>query len=411
MKHKITIILIALIIFNLIIGSILILDIQAFTTPITKVEINIIDINSEELTLQTIVNIENTNNFDISIKNFEVISNTEDDKEIGRILINGGEIKANNNKTFTSQDNFILKNENITVLKNFVNAKVSLNLFGLIKKTIPINITVLTSIENVINQIKQPNIKINSKLTEITENGLNFTTKIEVNNPTHFSYKVEEILIEIEKEDKTNVGEITIVGDIIEPKKTIILTSNGTITFNALDAEILWFKLTGIAGVKIAGIYKNVNIKANASLIIPDIKEFIFGNDPIEFKIPVQFKLKLKGISANIGFEMFNPSNFSLTGENLLCSFLRFDDNTSIILGTKKMEKCIISPHDKTCLKTNITIPYVKYLKLSKGRLRPNWFVIKIEGDFHIAGTQQAVPISLNAYIDPHIFVNRNFNN
>ena len=62
-------------------------------------------------------------------------------------------------------------------------------------------------------------------------------------------------------------------------------------------------------------------------------------------------------------------------------------------------------------MKTNITIPYLEYLRVGKGKFRPDWIVLRIEGDFHIAGTRQAVPISLNAYIDPHILVNRNFDN
>ena len=136
MKHKLKIVLITLIIFNMIIASFLVLDIQAFEPPKTTVQINIVDINSEALTLETIVNIQNENNFDLSIKNFEIISSTENGEEIGRILIKGGDIKAEDNKTFSSQDTFILKNENITLLKNKLTAQVSLKFFGLIQKSI-----------------------------------------------------------------------------------------------------------------------------------------------------------------------------------------------------------------------------------------------------------------------------------
>ena len=108
---------------------------------------------------------------------------------------------------------------------------------------------------------------------------------------------------------------------------------------------------------------------------------------------------------------MYNPSNITLIGENLLCSILRKDGETYSILGEKTMEKCTIHPQDEICVRTDITIPYLEYLRAGKGKLRPDWIVLRIEGDFHIAGTRQAVPISLNAYIDPHIFLNRDFDN
>jgi len=411
MKNKLKIVLITLIIFNVIVAGFLVLDIQTFVPPKTNVKINLIDISSEALTLETIVNIQNKNSFDLSIKDFEVVSNTENGEEIGRIKIIGGDIKANNNKTFYSQDNFILKNENITVLKNRLTAEVSLKFFGLIQKTIPLEIEIETSLNAIIDQLKQPEITIHTDLKEIYDKGLNFTTTIDIYNPTHFLYDIKEIFFNIENEVGENLGKIILQGRIIEPLKTITLLSDGTIFFDALDAKVLWLKLNGVAGVKIAGLYKKLNISADTTFTIPDIKDFIFGNNSIDFNMPVQFKLTLRGILSNIGFQMYNPSNITLTGENLICSILRKDKETYSILGQSLMKPCIIHPQEKICVKTNITIPYLDFLRAGKRRLRPDWIVLRIEGDFYISGTRQAVPISLNAYVDPHIILNRNFDN
>ena len=403
MKRKGIILLVILIVFNLIITGFLLLDIQAFESPKTRVEVDIVEINSEELILETIMDIENPNGFDISIDDFELISKSDDGKEIGRIKIKGGNIKAGSSKIFSSKDSFILKSDKVKKLTNKISAKIGVKFLGFIQKSFPLEIEVYTSLERVMEQISQPGIEITTELTEIYRGGLNFSTKVDLNNPTNFLYDLEKIVLKFEKEDGTNVGHIEVLGDIIEPNCDISLYTNGTLFFEALDAKTLWMKLLGVAGIKIAGVYKKINLTADASIIIPDIKYFIFGDEPIDFQIPVQFKLTLKGILSNVGFKMYNPSNFSLIGKDLICSLYRLDGEEKSLLGQKTMEVCTIDPRGIICVRTNITIPYLKFLTAGKGKILPDWIILRIEGEFYIAGTRQSVPISLNAYVDPNV--------
>ena len=353
--------------------------------------------------LETIIDIDNPNSFELSVKNFELESNTKDGNQIGKIKLKGGDVPGNSKKTFSSEDNFVLKNENLTVLKNKIKGQIAVKFYGLIQKTIPFEIDITTSLEEVFNQISQPDIKIVTELIEIYEKGLNFSTRIDIYNPTNFLFNMEKVTIKFEKEDGTHVGRIDIVGDPIKPKETACLFSNGTLFFDAFDAKVLWMNLTGIAGAKIAGIYKNVKISAGTSVIIPDVKEFVFGGEEIVFQIPVQFKFRLNGIKSNVGFKMYNPSNVTLLGENLLCSIYRLDGERQTLLGEQTMKVCTLSPRQYICVRTNITIPYIKYLIAGRGRILPDWIILQIRGDFFIAGTRQAVPLSLNAYVDPDI--------
>ena len=73
------------------------------------------------------------------------------------------------------------------------------------------------------------------------------------------------------------------------------------------------------------------------------------------------------------------------------------------------MDSCIIYPKQEVCIETEILIPYFDYLKAGNWRLIPNWIVLTIECDFSIAGTRQAFPISLNAYVNPNLFKNQEF--
>jgi len=407
MKQILKVILILLIIFNLIIASLLILDIQTFIPPKTTVRINILDMNSEALKLETIVNVDNSNVFEISIQNFEVVSRTQYGEEIGRIMIPGGTIQGGTNKTFTSEDNFILTNQNIALLQNTLTARVSLKFLGLIEKSIPLEIDIETSIEALVEQIKQPTITMHTELTEIYQEGINFTSTIMIYNPTHLLYNIEEIYFNIENDQGENLGKITLTGNRIEPLHSITLISDGTILFDAFDAQRIWLKLFGIAGVQIAGLYKTINITADTSFSIPNIKEFIFGNEPIDFNIRVKFKLTLRGLICKVGFQMYNPSNITILAEDLICSVLRQDGEIYSEYGQNYMEHCTINPHQQICVQTNITIRYLDIIRIGKGRLRPDWLILRVDGNLYIAGTSQVVPISLNAYADPYIFFYR----
>ena len=94
-------------------------------------------------------------------------------------------------------------------------------------------------LEKVMEQISQPDIEITTELTEIYREGLNFSTKVDLNNPTNFLYDLEKIVLKFEKEDGTNVVHIEVLGDIIEPNCDISLYTNGTLFFEALDAKTL----------------------------------------------------------------------------------------------------------------------------------------------------------------------------
>ena len=82
-----------------------------------------------------------------------------------------------------------------------------------------------------------------------------------------------------------------------------------------------------------AGSKKESLIDKNIIEIIPDIKEFVFKGEEIDFKIPVQFKLTLDGILSTVGFSFYNPSNVSLVGDNLRCFIYRSDGEKQTLLG------------------------------------------------------------------------------
>ena len=197
---------------------------------------------------------------------------------------------------------------------------------------------------------------------------------------------------------------------MVEPKTSSIFYSNGTIHYDAFNEGTLIIKLNGVAGVKVAGINKNISFLTNSYLIIPDVKEFVFKGEEIDFKIPVQFKLTLNGIITNVGFSFYNPSNVSILGDNLRCFIYRLDGQNQTLLGEETMNPCKVNPGEQICVKTQILIPYIDYLISGSIRFIPDWIILRIEGDFHIAGTNQAFPLALNAHVDPNLIRQKEFN-
>ena len=402
--RKIKILLIILIIINIIFASIFIIDIQLFKTPDVLIELNILDVNSDEIVLGSNIKIVNPNSFELIVTDLKVESKTRDGEKIGDILIPGGKIPSNGEKNFNSTNTIMFKSNNFDFIENTVYAKVGVNILGFINKIIPLKINVIVSLNEFLKELSKPDVNINFAFDKLTEDGITFNTSIDIYNPTGFEFNIETIYVDINTDNDENVGNIMILGGKIPPKSSVFFSSNGIIEFDAFDAKTLSLNVSGVAGVKIAGICKNISFSADASFDIPDIKSFIFGNESVDISLPVQFKFSAFGIMATVGLRIYNPSEIPLVAENLVCSISRVDGEKISVLGQEDMMTCEIAPKKTICIKTELRIPYIKFLFSGSGKIFPDWIVLNINGDFLIAGTRQAFPLSLNAYVDPHFF-------
>ena len=406
---KIKILLVLLIIFNIFFASVLIIDIQFFESPNIIASIDVLDVNSEEIIINTNIEISNPNNFDLMVSDLEVESKTDSESKVGVIKIKGGNVPSNGKKLFNSQDKLSFKDDDFKILKNRVNARVGVNILGIIKKTIPMRLTIVASVDKLFEKLDQPIIKINSYFDDVNVDGLNFSTSIDVFNPTGFEFNIDTLILDIFTNKNKNVGSITINGDTVEPNSSKIFNANGIIFYDSLDAETLWMNLTGIAGAKIAGIQKNISFSTDASFKIPEIKDFIFQNETVDFGLPIQLRFTPFGIMGTVGLRIYNPSNIPLVAKNLVCSIFRLDGTKKTLLGEEDMDACEIAPRKTICTKTEIRIPYLKFLFANSGKIIPDWIILRIEGDFSVADTRQSFPISINGFVDPHLIRNSEF--
>jgi len=404
-KDLIKLFTIILLVINIVVAIFIFVDIEIIKAPKTEVFVNILEVTSEEILIETTITMSNPNSFEISFEELILKTSTRDDKKIGEIKFDGGKIPSSKTKTFYSKDKIFFQDEgDFSIIKNKIIGKIGVSFLGFIKKTIPLEVSVIASVQEIIDSLEIPDIDLELGFENITKEGIEFTANIEIFNPTKIEFGIDEFSIIARTEENDEVGSLVISGDIVGPEESATFTSKGSLNYNALDSNKIVFTINGIACGKIGGLEKKIDISTDAELIIPDISEFIFNNEPIEFQIPVQFKLRLRGIVSKVSFNINNPSQIPLEGRDLICCIYRQDRNKKTLLGEAELETCTIAPEEKICVNTEIVIPYRKFIFSGSIRLLPDWIILNINGHFSIAGTRQEFPISLNAYVDPTLF-------
>ena len=108
MKKKIVYILLGLVtIINIVAAAFIFIDIQILAAPETTVNIDIIEINSNEMSVQTTLEIYNPNSFEIVTKDFEIVTTTPSGEKVIYTKIEGGGLPPNEKTTFS--DTFLIE--------------------------------------------------------------------------------------------------------------------------------------------------------------------------------------------------------------------------------------------------------------------------------------------------------------
>jgi len=348
--------------------------------------------------------IENPNFFTLSVKNFNIKCMNQTNKLYGNLDIIGGQIEGSSNATFIENGSFNFDNYDFGILINKISGNIGFNFFGIINKVVPINMTITTDLKNVLTDINTPEITINAEISEVNEDGISFNGEINVFNPNKFKIIIEDMLLSVESDSGDTLGNIDILSGEIDPDSNKNFSINGELLFASLNYDKVFIELKAKAGARIAGFQKSINISSKTQFEIPDIQELLLINDTMDFSISAEFKLRMNGVLAKVGFKIYNPSEIPLHMNNLTCYISSSVDNQSTPIVQNDMQECVIPSKNEVCIKTNLTIPYLSLISSGSNKLLPEWFVITIRGNFFIEGTNQNIPISFNGYISPNFF-------
>jgi LEA14-like dessication related protein len=401
-KKLVKFLFIIITILYVIIGALLFINIQVLESPEIILEIEVTEINSEEAVIHSKINIENTNSFDMSVKNLEMIITTKDGYEASHVKIEGGIIPANEKKTFTKDVKIAFAGHSPDVITSKITGDVGMNIL-FIEKTIPLNMGVVTSLEKVINDFAAPIISATIEFVDMTAEKITLSSIINSYNPNSFEIFMKNITGEIITDTGKIVGDLNLPDANLLPKDSIDINTTGEILLEALNAEKIMLNIDGVAGAKIAGFEKDLAFGTQINLIVPDLEELIFSKDkPVQLSIKANNKLTLKGLVTDINLEMINTYNVELTLRDTICRLYTVKNDELNLLGENTIEgELSVIPGETGNSLCEIIVPFSKIFTVNP---TSEYLMVSVTARLTIKGLDAAVYVELRGYTDFHIF-------
>ena len=404
MKLVFTLLVVIILIINIITSAFLFLDIRVMEMPETTIKVDLIEINSEEIIIHHSIEIYNPNQFEIIVDNFEVVANTIYGDEIARLKIGGGRIPSQANRTFESNDRIAFKDQGYSTITSKITGTVGVKFLNLIKKTLPIDVNVITSLGDVIQDISSPVFHIETDFGEITQEGINFTGTIDVYNPNPFDMYVEDFSIEIETETGEIAGNLDVTEGTIPAKSSFNLICKGRILIEALNAKTLSVNMSGVAGVIVAGINKSIPFSIDAQLNIPKLEDILSSDTPTEAIIKSDMKATIRGFISDMTLEISNPNKIGLIARDITFLIYRVDKDEKKLVGESIIEEAEIGPANTKNISTQILLPYSKLLFHRGNGFIPDGLLVIVRANITTPGLDAHVWIGVSGYQDMHPF-------
>jgi len=404
LRKKVTIFLIAgITIINLIAGSLIFLDVQLIETPETTISIDILEINSDEIIIKTTIDVFNPNGFGIITKNLELITTDKSGNNVTHMLIDGADIPSNENKTFISDMMVDFDGYHPDVLITKITGIIGMHL-GIIQKTIPLNVNIVTDIEDIIRDMVPPSIHIQIDFDEITQEKINITGIVEAYNPNTFDIYMDKILINVETETGKNIGSLALENSILSAKSTVKINSKGEVLIEALNAEILTINISATANAKIAGFNKSLPLYVEIEMNVPDIGTLLSSDSPFEMILRGDYKLSIDGLSAEMTLEINNPNKILLETKDVTVNLYEVNEDKKKLISECKLNEGVIDKENITTLKGKTVIPFSRLITPKDGNIIPEGILMIVRGNVTVQGLNQSIWIGFGSYQNLHPF-------
>jgi LEA14-like dessication related protein len=363
-----------------------------------------VEIGSNEIVIQTTLNISNRNDFEIITKNFELLTTTPDGKRIAYLKIEGGIIPANGMKRFNDSFNVDFNGNTPDLLKTRVSGVFGMSIW-FIQKTLPISVNTVTQINDFTSNFVPPTFVMAVDFGEITQHAINMTMNMSVYNPNTFDIKVEELLVKIEDETGLNVGSLNFPDMSLKAKKTISVDGRGSVVIGVLNAKILSAKINSEVKATIAGYEKSLPILIETNINVPDLKTLLPSTKPTLAVIKGDFRVSFRGLVAEITLETVNPNNIEFFAKDITISIARVDRNTKRTVADGTIEGGVIKVNDTTLFKGDVIIPYSKlFIPPPGGKIIPDWLEVTLITNVTIQGLNTYFWIGVVGYQDFYLF-------
>ncbi|MBN1280700.1 MAG: hypothetical protein JXA00_03535 [Candidatus Thermoplasmatota archaeon] len=401
MKRKlIAVLLVIFFILNVVAAAFLFLDIQVLEFPQTTIRIDVIEITADEVIVHHDLQLYNPNSFEMILQDFEILATTPEGEEVTRMIIEGGSIPGQSNASFSADDRITMKGDLSGLLTTRISGTVGLNVFGIIRKTIPLELTVLTSLKDVVQKIAVPTIAVHANVGTITREAVELLVDIDVSNPNTIPLNINDVLLSITNEKGTSVGTFTIADAQIPAEDAITLHGLGTVLVDALNAKQLFLTLSAAAGAAIAGMNKTLPIETTIDVTIPDLTDYLPEDTFLELAIRVDLRLARGGLHGNMTLEVINPTKLPFVIKDILVDYYGVKKNQKYFVAQGPLGSGELVPENTTYFYGDILIPIVKLLNLSRRPLFPDMMFAQLRAKLTLFGLDIALPVAIGSYVD-----------
>jgi LEA14-like dessication related protein len=400
MKKIVIIILVVATILNITAGAFIFLDIQTMNLPETTLTLELVDLNADEAVLQTTLFVNNPNSYSIFLHNITIITVTDNGEVINHLFMDGGETYAHGNRTFTSAATIRFNGTIPNQLTSRITGTVGIMFLGLIKKTLPLEFTMVTSLNNFVTQFTLPEIHLSVNFSEITQEGVNFTGIIEITNPYSIDIAIENISVTVETETGTPVGTVTVQEKTIPAKTSQQLTGSGRLLLKALDAKTLQMMLRGEVIVCIAGMKKTMDLSIDAEIIPPQLEQLL-SDIPTDASLTGKYKYTLRGgLHDQINFKIKNPNKLTFLATDITVKIYRIDRNKTRLISNGTLADGVITQQNTTILQGDMFIPLIQLWPRLGERFVPDQLQVILRANITIQGFNQTIWIGVIGYQD-----------
>jgi LEA14-like dessication related protein len=399
-KTILAIILALLFIINIVAAAFIFIDIQIMSFPQTTIGIDVIEINSDEVIIHYDIQLYNPNSFELILQNLQIVATTTTAEEVTNITINGGSIPGQSNRSFTANERIVMKGNLSELLTSKMTGIVGVNILGVIKKTVPLEITVLTSLEEALKNISLPTLTVRTEFENITRNAVTLTAEIDITNPNPFDFFINNFMVNITTETGMNVGNFFIPGSHISGETSVTLHGTGTVVIEALNAKKLLMTLQAEAGVNIAGVSKSLPFSSEIEITIPDLNELIPVGKPLELELKPDLLLGPGGIKSDMTLEVRNPTKIPFNATNLVVKYYGVKNNQKYYISEGSFGSGEFTPEATTYFQGETLLLYSKLLNLTGKIILPDWIFAQLCANVSLSRTNLSISVAIGSYID-----------
>ncbi len=407
--HRTKIILVAIILglcmlLNIFVAALIFFDIRVVDMPTTTVTIEVYELNPDEAVLHTTITIDNPNPFAVIVQDLHMATKTKKGTPVMNLVVQGGQIQPRENKTFSSNTLFSLHEDLPDQLISEITGIVGVQFFNSITKTIPVRITIIASLGDIVEKLTLPQIHADVTFDEISKHGVNITGILTIDNPNPFDLHVDNLRIDATTDAGIVVGSLIIPDTVITAEQTTTLQGSGSIQLKALDAEYLALQITGNTNIHLLGVTKKIPVSMNVSIKIPHLSDIFALNTPTDMIIKSDMEFKGRGFIDHITLEIINPNNLPLEAKDVTFSIYTVVNDVEDLVGEARIERASVKEKNTTLITTEIPLPLSKLLKPKGGGFLPDALLVTVRAKVTIEGLDQWFWLGVSGYQDIHIF-------